>query len=165
MVESINSDTVRRTLKIANTRAGYLLTLPDGVSDDSIEGLKSDIETIKGGIHAAGTTSGGHGKGNRAARQADLDLKRLGATFPESSIGLRRGAGENVLVAMGIASSLFSGTDGAIVREGFHRVLVSCLQPLTPLNISRPILEAGTNSVGNGVNLQPAQQDVEGHIG
>ena len=126
----------QRLAEESNTRAGYLLVLPDGVSDDSIEGLKSDIGTMQGGIYATETTSGGHGQGARAAPQVDLDLKRLGATFPESNITLRRDVGENVLAAMGIPSSLFSGTDGATVREGFRMVLVSCLQPLAALMVS-----------------------------
>ena len=114
----------------ASTRTGYLLSLPDGVSDETVEGLKTDLGMMQGGIYAIETTAMGHGQGARAAPHSDLDLRRLGATFPESNIALRRDAGENVLAAMGIPSSLFSGTDGATVREGFRMVLVSCLQPL-----------------------------------
>ncbi len=120
----------------ANTRAGYLLTLPDGVGDDTVEGLKSDLGTMAGGLYAIETTAMGHGQGQRAAPHGDLDLKRLGATFPESNIALRRDVGENVLSCMGIPSSLFSGTDGATVREGFRMVLVSCLQPLANLIVA-----------------------------
>ena len=123
----------QRLAEEANTRNGYLLVLPDGVGDDTVDGLKTDVGRMQGGIYAIETTSMGHGQGNRAAPQVDLDLKRLGATFPESNIALRRDVGENILAAMGIPSSLFSGTDGATVREGFRMVLVQCLQPLAAL--------------------------------
>ena len=127
----------QRLSEEARTRAGYALVLGDGLSEEQVDGLKPDLGTMQGGIYAIETTSMGHGQGNRSAPQtADMDLKRLGATFPETNLALRRDAGENVLAAMGIPSSLFSGTDGATVREGFRMVLVSCLQPLAALIVA-----------------------------
>ena len=58
----------QRTRQETGARVGYLLPLPDGVSDNSVAGLKQDLKTLEGGIALVESTETGHGQGSGAAR-------------------------------------------------------------------------------------------------
>ena len=125
--------TERRMAQEMNARTGHLLTMPDGTSDETITGLKKDMGALEGGIALVETTSGGHGQGVRGAPQVDWSLKRFGATVPESNVALRAQVMDNIVAAMGIMPALYSGSDGATVREAYRQLLVATLQPLSAL--------------------------------
>ena len=117
----------------SNARVGYLLAIPDGVSDESKKALKSDLGTLKGGIALTETGSAGHGQGARNAPQQDWLLRRFGAEFPMSNVQLRMDISNNICSALGVPSALFSGSDGQTIREMFRQLLVGTLQPMAAL--------------------------------
>ena len=122
-----------RTGQEANARAGYVLPLPDGLDDETVDGLKADLNTLAGNIALVETTSAGMGQGRAAAPQADWRLQRLGAEFPEGNVNLRRQVGADVCAAMGIPAALYVGADGATVREAYRQLLVATIQPMAAL--------------------------------
>jgi len=122
-----------RTGQEANARTGYVLPLPDGLDDTTVEALKGDLNTLKGNIALVETTSAGMGQGRAAAPQTDWQPRRLGAEFPEGNVNLRRQAGADVCAAMGIPAALYVGADGATVREAYRQLLVATIQPMAAL--------------------------------
>ena len=58
-----------RTGQEANARAGYVLPLPDGLDDETVDGLKADLNTLAGNIALVETTSAGMGQGRAAAHK------------------------------------------------------------------------------------------------
>ncbi|MDE2843942.1 MAG: phage portal protein [Chloroflexota bacterium] len=114
----------------ANARVGYLLPMPDGISDDNVTSLKTDLAAIAGNTALVETTSGGMGQGRTAAPQLDWKPQRLGAEFPEGNINMRREAGANIVSALGIPAPLYVGADGATIRESYRQLLTATLQPL-----------------------------------
>ena len=117
----------------SNARTGYLLAVPDAVSDDSKNALKSDLGTLKGGVAIVETGSAGHGQGARNAPQQDWQLRRFGADVPVSNVQLRMDISNNICSSMGVPSALFSGSDGQTIREMFRQLLVGTLQPMATL--------------------------------
>ena len=117
----------------AAARVGYVLPMPDGISDDSVDALKADLAALNGNIALVESTSAGHGQGRTAAPQADWRLQRLGAEFPEGNVNLRRQVGGDVCAAMGVPASLYVGADGGTVREAYRQLLVATLQPLAQI--------------------------------
>ena len=123
----------QRMSQEANARVGYVLPMPDGLSDESVDALKVDLKALEGGIALVESTAAGHGQGRAAAPQADWRLQRLGAEFPEGNVNLRRQVGGDVCAAMGVPAALYLGADGATVREAYRQLLVSTLQPLAQI--------------------------------
>ena len=117
----------------AGARTGYLLPYPDGMAEESVTALKTDITNLAGQVALVETTSGGAGQGRNAAPQQDWKLQRLGAQFPEGNVTTRREVGANVVSAMGIPAPLYVGADGATIRESYRQLLTSTLQPMAVL--------------------------------
>ena len=114
----------------ANARSGYLLTVPDNTSDDTIDSMKTEIQSLDGGLAFAETTSGGYGQGQHASPQVDYKKVRLGAEFPEGNTSMRQTVGANIVAALGINSLMYAGGDAGTLREGYRQLLTSTLQPL-----------------------------------
>ena len=117
----------------ASARVGHLLPMPDGAGDDTIAALKADLAMLAGGVALVETTSGGMGQGRTAAPQADWELQRFGAEFPEGNTTMRREVGANVCSAVGVPSPLYLGADGTTMREAYRQLLVSTIQPLAAI--------------------------------
>ena len=122
-----------RTGQEVNARVGYLLPVPDGTGDESIEALRADLKELAGGVALVESQSAGHGQGRTAAPPSDWRLQRIGPEIPEGNVNLRRQAGADVCAALGIPAALYVGADGATVREAYRQLLVSTLQPLAVL--------------------------------
>ena len=122
-----------RTAQEAGAQAGYVLPMPDGISEESVNGLKMDLKNLRGKVALVESTASGHGQGRQAAPQADWRLQRLGAEFPEGNVALRRNVGADVCSALGIPAALYLGADGATVREAYRQLLVATIQPFAQL--------------------------------
>ena len=122
-----------RTAQEAGAQVGYVLPMPEGIADDSVNALKADLAALKGKISLVESTASGHGQGPNASPQADWRLQRLGAEFPEGNATMRRNVGADVCAALGIPAALFLGADGATVREAYRQLLVSTIQPFSQL--------------------------------
>ncbi len=116
----------------ANGRSGYLLPIPEGLSEPAGTQLRADLSTLKGGIKLVETTSGGHGQGRNNAPLQDWKPQRLGADFPTGNVELRKQAGADVLAALGVPSALMSG-EGAASREAWRHTIVTALIPMAKL--------------------------------
>ena len=116
----------------ANGRSGYLLPIPEGLSEPAETQLRADLSTLKGGIKLVETTSGGHGQGRNNAPLQDWKPQRLGADFPTGNVELRKQAGADVLAALGVPSALMSG-EGSASREAWRHTIVTALGPMARL--------------------------------
>ena len=122
-VESKTSDEMR-------AQVGSLLPLPENVSPENRTALQTDLAQLKGDIALVETQANAHGLGRQSAPQLEWQPKRLGAQIPESHVQLRSDVARDICAALGVPGSLYSGADGATVREGYRQLLVSTLQPL-----------------------------------
>ena len=61
----------------------------------------------------------------QGGNSADWRIQRVGAAFPDGNVTLRRDAAADVVSSFGIPASLYSGSEGASVREGFRQWGVS----------------------------------------
>ena len=113
----------------AKGRSGYLLPIPEGLSDPAQERLRADLSTLTGGVKVVETTSGGHGSGRANAPLKDWEPQRLGADFPMPNVELRKQVGADVLAALGIPSALMDGA-GAAARESWRHTIVTALVPM-----------------------------------
>ena len=109
---------------------GSLLPVPEGMHDDNKKALQHDLGELKGQTAIVETQGGGHGQGQRSAPQLEWQPKRIGAMIPESHVTLRNDVARDVCAALGVPASLYAGTDGGSVREGYRQLLVSLIEPL-----------------------------------
>ena len=121
----------RRMGQEANARVGYLLPVPDGTPDASIDGLKTDLAGLKGGVALVETTSGGAGQGRQSAPFAgDWQPKRFGAAIPQGNVEARTSVGTGIVAAMGVPPLLWAGGDGGALRESYRTALHTLFTPL-----------------------------------
>ena len=113
----------------AKGRVGYLLPIPEGISDEGQTQLRADLGSLAGGVKVVETTSAGAGSGRSNAPLNDWKPQRLGADFPVANVELRKEVGGDVLAALGVPSALMSG-EGAASREAWRHVLVTTLTPM-----------------------------------
>ena len=122
----------RRLAEEALGRTGYLLPIPEGLSEAAQTQLRTDLSTLKGGIKIVETTSGGMGAGRANAPLNDWKPQRLGADFPAANVELRKQASADVLAALGVPSGLLGGEGGA-AREAWRHTVVTALIPMAKL--------------------------------
>ena len=117
----------------SRAKSGFLLPIPEGLSDATIEGLKVDLAAMRGNVGLVETTASGAGAGRANAPQADWIPRRFGSTFPQYNVELRRDIGSDVCSTLGISSVLFRGGDGGSMREAYRQLLVAGIQPLAAI--------------------------------
>ncbi len=120
----------RRMGQEANARSGYLLPVPDGMSDESVDSLKADLASMKGGVALTESTSGGAGQGNSSAPHQDWQPKRFGAAIPQGNTEARRDVGTGIVASHGVPPLLWAGGDGAALRESYRQALHTLITPL-----------------------------------
>ena len=72
---------------------GYLLSVPSEGGDENLEGLRSDLANLGGGVSIVETTAGGWGEGRGSAPRSDWKPERLGASIPAGNVELWSGVG------------------------------------------------------------------------
>ena len=102
-----------RASEEASARSGHLLQTPN-LSAENDGRLRADLKGLKGGIATVEATGGNFQRGAGPSRE--WTLERIGATFPESNVKIRKDVGADVVSAFGIPSSLYAGSEGASVR-------------------------------------------------
>ena len=122
-VESKTADEMR-------AQVGSLLPVPEGMSPENRTALQTDLAQAKGDTLIVETQANAHGLGRQSAPQLEWTPRRMGANIPESHVTLRSDVARDVCGSLGVPGSLYSGADGATVREGYRQLLVSTLQPL-----------------------------------
>ena len=135
----------RRLGEEANTRVGSLLTYPDGSSDATINGVRSDLGVMQGGVMLIETGAAGLRAGLPNASPTDWRKLRLGAEIPESSLELARDAADRVMSALGLSGKYWSG-QGVDQREAARQLHHTVLLPMARLvsaelsaKLNRPI--------------------------
>ena len=114
-----------RASQEAGAKAGTLLSTPP-LNEASRNGLKADLGNLKGGVAMVENAGGNSARPPAGGPQGDWRTTRFGLNIPEANIRLRRDAAADVVAAFGVPSSLYSGQEGASVREGWRQFGVSC---------------------------------------
>ena len=114
-----------RASEEANAKAGTLLSSPP-LNETSRNALKADLGNLKGGVAMVENAGGNSARPPAGGPQGDWRTTRFGLNIPEANIRLRRDAAADVVAAFGVPSSLYSGQEGASVREGWRQFGVSC---------------------------------------
>lgn len=109
---------------------GYLLPIPSGGDDESVEGLKSDISRLRGRTAVIETTAAGWGEGRGSAPHQDYQPKRIGPSIPQGNVDAFREAQRAVLGACGVPVELVESSQGTGSREAWRRFLHGTVQPL-----------------------------------
>ena len=119
-----------RMAEESTARTGGLLPVPK-LGPDQMAQLRTDLRSLRGDIALTETTSQNFGAGTQGAPLTDWLPRRFGASIPEQNIKVRSEAAADVLTAMGVPRPLWTGGDGAAMREGYRLFLVSLIQPLS----------------------------------
>ena len=114
-------------------KTGWLLPIPEGLAEDSLGSLKTDLANLNGGIALAETTAGGWGQGRQNAPTMDYQPRRFGPDVPEHNVKLRGDIGANVCAALGVPAALLHSENGGASREAYRQLLVSGIQPLAEI--------------------------------
>ena len=122
-----------KTAEELRSAVGHLLPVPEGMGEDNQKALQHDLGELQGRTALVETQAGGHGQGRIAAPQLEWQIKRIGAMIPESHIALRSDVARDVCASMGIPPSLYAGTEGGGLREGYRQLLVSLIEPLAEI--------------------------------
>ena len=118
---------------------GYLLATPTDSSPKEdgtgpLDGLRKDINALKGQNVLLETTAAAWGEGKQAAPMADWKPQRVGASPPEVLQVLRSDMGRAVLGACGVPVGLFESqgsSQGA--REAWRQFVYGSVQPLAKM--------------------------------
>ena len=132
----------RRLAEEASTATAYVLPLPDGGSADNFNALAYGLQKGQGKLHLFETVAGGWGDGRTAAPRGDYDVKRLGASPPDSVGKLRSDVKNDIFGVYGIPSSIH-GTGGS-ARESYRQFLSSTIQPLAKLVVEELAVKLDT---------------------
>ena len=112
------------------SRVGYLLPIPEGLTDAALAALRADLGALDGNTALVETSRGGAGQGPSHAPGQDWTPKRFGADIPQYTVQLRRDVGADVVAALGIPKGLFEGRD---LRESYRQLLTATVQPLAQI--------------------------------
>ena len=131
------------------TTTGYVLPVPVDGQDSTLDGLRSELKTLKGGLSLAETTVGGWGQGRQAAPQKDLgEPTRLGAHPPDSLVKVRGDLAADVLAACGIPAALVGASGEGTARRAalsmFVDFVVAPFARLLESELSEKLEEAVT---------------------
>lgn len=133
---SINSGqlaaNLERALKYeAGGTVGYLLPIPTDGNDATVDGLKTDIQQMKGRTAVVETTAGGWGEGRAAAPRQDYVPQRIGMNVPLSTPQVYAAVQATVLAVCGVPVELVQIADGTGQREAWRRCLHGTIEPLS----------------------------------
>ena len=110
---------------------GAVLPLPVDGNDPTVAQLKADLRKLSGSLALVESTADQWGTGDtRTAPRKDWEPRRIGANPPAPLVQLHEAASREVLSAVGISPSLFSGGDGTSMRESWRQVLFGVIAPL-----------------------------------
>ena len=133
----------------ASGTRGYLLPIPVGGEDPTVQKLKADLRTLRGQTALVESQSTGNFTAdNRQVRAGGWEPHRLGANPPEPVVDLHTTATREIWAAVGFPAALFSAADGTASREAWRQVLHGVLSPLGTL-----VAEEVSNKTGVAVEL------------
>ena len=111
-------------------RTGYLIPMPDGVSQANVDKAAAVIRDGKGGTQLVEGTSGGMGLGPTAApRGNDWRSERFGPNPPQPNYLFRDSASAAVLAALGVSDKMWGGS-GQDMREAYRLLIAGPVQAL-----------------------------------
>ena len=111
-------------------RTGYLIPMPDGVSQANVDKAAAVIRDGKGGTQLIEGTAAGLGLGPTAApRGNDWHSERFGPNPPQPNYLFRDAASAAVMAALGVSDKMWGG-DGASMREALAQLVQGPVQAL-----------------------------------
>ena len=124
---------IERSLKEDSTLpTGGMLPIPDGAGEAAATQAAAALASGRGKTTLIETLVAGWGQGTEAAPKGDWDQKRFGPNIPATSIEAREKAGEFLMDAMGVPSSLHR-SDGGAQRESYRHFFNSTVETLGAL--------------------------------
>ena len=127
---------------------GYLLPIPSGGDDASVETLRQDLGRLNGKTALIETTAAGWGEGRAAAPHQDYAPRRIGPSIPQGNVAAFKAAQLAVLAACGVPVELVESSEGTGAREAWRRFLHGTIQPLGKL------LELAAEEAGMSIRLK-----------
>ena len=114
----------------AKANTGYVIPAPtDGMGDDEIGELKSDVSSLKGRTALVPGMQRAWGDSGVGPGTANWRVQRIGIDPPEALVSLRSDTALAVLSACGVPPELFQGrADGTARRESWRTFLHGTLQ-------------------------------------
>ena len=124
-----------------NGPVGYVITLPHDAAAGTeenpgpLDGLRSDLNKLKGQNVLVETTAAGYGEGRQAAPMQDWKPSRIGANPPEVLNLLRTETGKSIMSACGVPTGLLYDSQGSSqgAREAWRRFIFGSCAPLAAL--------------------------------
>ena len=113
-----------RASEEAKARAGMLLPTPV-LSDPSRTALMADLGAMRGSVAIVESGNGNFPRQSQGGPSQDWRGIRFGMNYPEGNAQLRREAAADVVASFGIPASLYSGSEGSSIREGWRQWGVS----------------------------------------
>ena len=126
-----------------NAKVGRLLAVPEGIAEEAMTTLRSDMAKLNGQVALIETTAAGHGAGAAAAPRRDWESTRIGADPPEVLCKLHQQLTEEVLLTV-LPVGLVRVSDGSAMRESFRQFTAMTLRPIAKL-ISAECERVGLN--------------------
>ena len=122
----LSAETMNALADESSGPVGRLLGIPKDGNDATVENLKGDIRNAKGRL--AILENGDWD--NVGSANVDLASKRFGAEPPQSLVNVSDHATKEIVSACGLNTALWSGGNGATVREAWRLALFGVLSPL-----------------------------------
>ena len=122
----LSAETMNALANESSGPVGRLLGIPADGDDATVASLKADITNAKGKV--ALIESGDWDSAGSATTM--LKTERFGAEPPQSLVNVSDHATKEIVSACGLNTALWSGGNGATVREAWRLALFSVLSPL-----------------------------------
>ena len=124
----------------ASVPIGRIIPVPEEADDDegedgsSLQGLKDDLEDLKGGVAFPETTQGGYGLGPGVAPRRDWEPIAIRPEYDRGVIQAHDQVARHMIAALGVPPSLvLGGAEGSAEREAWRRCLHGTILPLARL--------------------------------
>ena len=131
MAGKLSAATVNALADESGSLMGFVLPIPKGGDDPTIDLLKADLRNSRGRTHFVESMSQGWaGEDQRTRPTGDWMRRRVGPEPPEALVALQELATREILSACGISPGLFDSRAGAASREAFRQLLHAVITPL-----------------------------------
>lgn len=108
---------------------GGILPMPVQPDDQTTDEVEATLKSLNGKIMLAESMSAS-GEGYLDTPKGDWMVNRVGASFSQPLVDLRRDADELVLGLCGVPIEFLKSADGSALREAYRRMLFGTIQPL-----------------------------------
>ena len=113
----------------AGARVGYMMEVPSGASDDSLDSLRNDLASMKGNVGLIESAQGGY-DGESASWGEPM---RFGASIPVGNVEALKHVASTIFGVFGVPPGLFLRSDGTAMREAYRQLLAAGIAPIAEI--------------------------------